>query len=112
MHRSMLNVFPLIRKIVQPLSMVDLPVGINHLAKAIAFTICPKARVHAKTPGIPAFAKAMSLVIFKITSVYGPVGVRHYTEAMPLVGAGVAFSRIGGVYSVIDDGHGCRLGRS
>lgn len=92
--------------------MVDLPVGINHLAKAIAFTICPKARIHAKTPRIPAFAKAMPLVILKITSVYGPVGVRNHTEAVPLVGGGVSFSLIGGVHIVNDDGNGYRLGRS
>jgi hypothetical protein len=92
--------------------MIDLPVGVNHFAKTIAFTVCPETRVHAKTLGIPAFAKAMPLVILEITSIYGPVGVGHYTEAMPLVGGGVAFSLIGGVSSVIDDDHGYRLGRS
>ena len=82
--------------------MVDLPIVIDHLPDAVPLSICPIPGVHPKSFGVPAFAKAMPLVVLEIAGVYGSIGVGHDTKAVPLVGGGVTFSLVRGV-SIIDD---------
>ena len=82
--------------------MVNLPIGIDHLPEAVPLSICPIPGVHPKSFGVPAFAKAMPLVVLEIAGVYGSIGVGHDTKAVSLVGDGVTFSLVRGV-SIIDD---------